>query len=66
MGHKEPLEPIAFDLETEGLLMNNEITVAGLRFPLGALVLLNTNGRTVSEELGKRIQERSGLDTVQV
>jgi len=46
--------------------MNNEITVAGLRFPLGALVLLNTNGRTVSEELGKRIQERSGLDTVQV
>jgi len=27
---------------------------------------LNTNGRTVSEELGRRIQERSGLDTVQV
>ena len=66
MGHKEPLEPIAFDLETEGLLMNNKITVAGLRFPLGALVLLNTNGRTVSGELGKGIQERSGLDTVQV
>ena len=66
MGHKEPLEPIAFDIETEGLLMNNEITVAGLRLPLGALVLVNTDGRTVSGELETRVREKSGFDAVRV
>lgn len=66
MGHKKPLKPIAFDIETEGLLMNKEITVAGLRFPLGALVLLNTDGRSVPEKLQTHVQEKSGLDAVQV
>jgi hypothetical protein len=66
MGHKDPLEPIAFDIETQGLLMHNEITVAGLRFPLGALVLVNTNGRTVPGELETRVHEQSGLDVVKV
>lgn len=66
MGHKELLTPLAFDLETEGLTMQKEITVAGLRFPLEALVLLNTNGRSVPEELETRVRENSGLDGVQV
>lgn len=66
MGQKEPLEPIAFDLETEGLTMDKEVTVAGLRFPLGAVVLLNTNGRSVPGELETRVLEKSGLDEIQI
>lgn len=66
MDHTDPLKPIAFDLETEGLLMEKEITVAGLRFPLGAFVLLNTNGRSVTEELEAYVLENSGLDAVQI
>ncbi|MUV56235.1 ribonuclease H-like domain-containing protein [Halogeometricum sp. CBA1124] len=61
---KEPLEPIAFDIETQGLLMRDEITVAGLRLPLGALILLNSNGRTVSDRLEERVREESGLDAI--
>jgi hypothetical protein len=66
MGHKEPLNPTAFDIETEGLRMGKEITVAGLRFPAGVLVLLNSDGQTVPEQLEGRVESKSGVDTVQL
>jgi len=60
------LEPIAFDIETEGLLVRDQITVAGIRLPLGSLVLLNTNGRSVSDGFEETVTESSGLEAVQV
>jgi uncharacterized protein YprB with RNaseH-like and TPR domain len=43
------LAPIAFDIETNGLGPGSIITVAGLAFELGDVVLLNTAGRAVDE-----------------
>jgi len=43
------LAPIAFDIETNGLGTGAIITVAGLAFELGDIVLLNTAGRTADE-----------------
>lgn len=44
------LAPIAFDIETSGLEPGAVITVAGLAFELGEVVLLNTAGRPVDED----------------
>ena len=43
------LAPIAFDIETNGLGTGSIITVAGLAFELGDVVLLNTAGRAADE-----------------
>lgn len=39
------LAPVAFDIETSGLSPDAEITVAGLAFELGEVLMLNTTGR---------------------
>jgi len=44
------LAPIAFDIETSGLEPGAVITVAGLAFELGEVVLLNTRGRPADED----------------
>jgi len=44
------LAPVAFDIETNGLGPGVVITVAGLAFELGDILLLNTAGRTVDED----------------
>jgi len=66
MGHQNILKPIAFDIETEGLTIEDEITVAGLRLPLGALVLLNTQGRDVHKDIEQVVLESCGLEAVKV
>jgi hypothetical protein len=66
MDQQGRLAPVAFDLETEGFLTSDEITVAGLRLPMGALVLLNTGGRSVDSALETRVQAESGLDAVKL
>lgn len=41
------LRPVAFDLETTGFTVADEVTVAGFSLPLGARLFLNTGGRSV-------------------
>jgi hypothetical protein len=54
------LAPIAFDIETSGLEPGSEITVAGLAFELGEVILVNTAGRpVVVEELEARLSRHS-------
>jgi uncharacterized protein YprB with RNaseH-like and TPR domain len=54
------LAPIAFDIETSGLEPGSVITVAGLAFELGEVILLNTAGRPVdAEELEARLRPHS-------
>lgn len=55
------LQPVSFDIETSGFLMSDVVTVAGLQFPLGACLLLNTDGREVdADDLEASVQEESG------
>ena len=44
------LAPIAFDIETNGFAPGAVITVTGLAFELGDVLILNTNGRAVDED----------------
>ena len=44
------LAPVAFDIETSGLEPGAVITVAGLAFELGHVVVLNTAGRPVDAD----------------
>lgn len=44
------LAPTAFDIETSGLEPGSVITVAGLAFELGEVLLLNTAGRLADRE----------------
>jgi hypothetical protein len=44
------LAPIAFDIETNGFAPGAVITVAGLAFELGDVLILNTNGRAADED----------------
>lgn len=44
------LAPVAFDIETSGLKPGAVITVAGLAFELGDVVILNTAERSVDEQ----------------
>jgi len=62
------LAPIAFDIETNGLGPGSIITVAGLAFELGDVVLLNTAGRAADEadleaRLSTHADERVDLRT---
>lgn len=55
------LAPIAFDIETSGLEPGSIITVAGLAFELGEVILLNTGDRDVDvDELEARLRRHSG------
>jgi len=54
------LAPIAFDIETSGLEPGSVITVAGLAFELGEVILLNTGDRAVDvAELETRLSRHS-------
>ena len=54
------LAPIAFDIETSGLEPGAVITVAGLAFELGEVILLNTAGRRVdTDSLEARLDTHS-------
>lgn len=54
------LAPIAFDIETSGLEPGAVITVAGLAFELGEVILLNTAGRRVdTDSLEARLNTHS-------
>lgn len=54
------LAPIAFDIETSGLEPGAVITVAGLAFELGEVILLNTADRCVDvDELEGRLDRYS-------
>lgn len=54
------LAPIAFDIETSGLEPGSVITVAGLAFELGEVILLNTADRPVdTDELETRLNTHS-------
>jgi len=54
------LAPVAFDIETSGLEPESVITVAGLTFELGHVVVLNTAERPVdADALEKRLTTQS-------
>lgn len=54
------LAPIAFDIETSGLEPGAVITVAGLAFELGEVILLNTADRSADiDELEARLSRHS-------
>jgi len=54
------LQPIAFDIETNGLDDSAVLTVAGLAHSLGEVLILNTDGRTAnSGQLEQALQEES-------
>lgn len=54
------LAPIAFDIETSGLEPGAVITIAGLAFELGHVVIVNTGGRSVdTAALETRVTTRS-------
>lgn len=44
------LKPVAFDIETSGLDADASITVAGFAHELGAILILNTDGRHADTE----------------
>lgn len=55
------LAPIAFDIETSGLGPGAVITVGGLAFELGEVIVLNTANRSVDAvELETRLRTRAG------
>ena len=43
------LQPVAFDIETDGLSPSSAITVAGLAHQYGVILLLNTQRRTANQ-----------------
>jgi uncharacterized protein YprB with RNaseH-like and TPR domain len=54
------LAPIAFDIETSGLEPKAVITVVGLAFELGHVVILNCGEQPVNEQaLETQIRNRS-------
>ncbi len=60
MAMSSTLEPIAFDLETTGLTIDDHVTVAGFAFPLGARLFLNGGGREVDpHSLESRLEAAS-------
>jgi len=66
MEQNSTLNPVAFDLETQGLLASDQITVAGLRLPLGAHILLNTGGRSVPDDFEATVASQCGLEAIRV
>ncbi|MFC6770089.1 hypothetical protein ACFQDD_00875 [Halorubrum pallidum] len=53
------LSPIAFDIETSGLDSDAVVTVAGLAHELGEVLILNTEGRTASQQKLERVLTES-------
>ncbi|WP_254863089.1 ribonuclease H-like domain-containing protein [Halovivax gelatinilyticus] len=51
------LELVAFDIETTGFSVRDEVTVAGFAFPLGVRVFVQSGGRDASG-LESRVQDR--------
>lgn len=55
------LQPVAFDIETSGLTVKDEVTVVGFELPLGAAVFLNAAGQEGEwEEIESRCSARAG------
>ena len=52
-----PLEQVAFDIETTGFGVDDEVTVAGFALPMGVRVFVQTGGRDV-EGLEAAVRER--------
>jgi hypothetical protein len=50
-------ELVAFDIETTGFEVDDEVTVIGFDFPMGARVFANTDGETV-EDLDQTVADR--------
>ncbi|WP_436936536.1 hypothetical protein [Halovenus marina] len=50
------MKTAAIDIETTGFNPDDELTVIGIDIPAGSRVFLNTDGRTYSETVSKRIE----------
>lgn len=56
------LSPVAFDIETNGFCVGDEVTVAGLTFPLGSYLLLfaGEHHDVHAADLETRVEDASG------
>jgi hypothetical protein len=51
------LGTIAFDIETTGFAVDDQLTVVGFDADIGARIFLNTGGRSCSPDLKPRVNE---------
>lgn len=60
------LDPVAFDIETNGLGENSVVTVAGIAHELGEVIVLNTSGRDASSSRLKRALVGESVGNIEV
>ncbi len=55
------LDTVAFDIETTGFAVDDQLTVVGFDADIGSRVFLNTGGRSCSLDLEERVNEELNL-----
>ena len=55
------LQPVAFDIETTGFTVEDEVTAVGFELPLGVRLFLNTDGRPTESSLETTLGEAADV-----